>query len=363
MPKLRLPALNRALLDRQWLLERRPASALEAVTHLVGMQSQAPLAPYTGLWTRLVDFDPSELVDLMTARSVVRLSVMRGTIHLVTASDALGIYPLLQDVHRRMLASNQTLAPLQATIDFDELATAGHRLLSASPLDSASLGTALAAEFPGHDPAALSRAARDLVDGVQIPPRGLWRKGGQPITTTLESWLKQPFAGYTPETLVLRYLAAFGPATPLDMQKWSGLTHLTEIFERLRTGLRTYRLEGSDRELYDLPELPLPDPDSPAPIRFLPAFDNLYLSHADRTRILSADARAQIFTKNGIIKPTVLHDGLPVATYAVSKAHLTITPIAAIPRSAGHAIEAEANALLTFLAPGSDPTVEFLKPA
>jgi hypothetical protein len=197
------------------------------------MQSQAPLAPYTGLWTRLTNFEPTELVDLMTDRSVVRLSLMRGTIHLVTASDALGIYPLLRDTQRRMLASNQIVAPLQATIDFDELAAAGHRLLSASPLTGAALGTALAQEFPGHDPAALSRAVRDLVAGVQIPPRGLWNKGGQPITTTLESWLNRPLTPHTLETLVLRYLAAYGPATPLDMQQWSGLTQLTEIFDRL----------------------------------------------------------------------------------------------------------------------------------
>jgi hypothetical protein len=323
MSTLTLRALNRALLDRQWLLERRTASALEALEQLVGMQSQAPLAPYTGLWTRLTGFDPAELVTLMTDRSVLRLSLMRGTIHLVTAADALGIYPLLRDTQRRMLASNQTVAPVRDILD--DLAATGDRLLSTSPLDGSSLGAALASEFPGHDPAVLSRAVRDLVACVQIPPRGLWNKGGNPITTTLESWLDRPLAPYTLPALVLRYLAAYGPATPLDMQQWSGLTHLTEIFEGL--DLRTYHLEGSTRPLYDLPDLSLPDPDTPAPIRFLPAFDNLYLSHTDRTRILSPEARSAIFTNNGIIKPTILLNGLPTATYAITKSHLTITPI------------------------------------
>ena len=214
MKPLTLRALNRATLDRQWLLERRTASASEAVEHLVGMQSQAPLAPYTGLWTRLTDFNPAELSGLMSDRSVVRLGLLRGTIHLVTAADALGIYPLLRDTHRRMLTSNQTLAPLRTTLDLDDLAATAHRLLSATPLSPAALGSALALEFPAHDPATLSRAARDLIAGVQTPPRGLWNKPGQPITTTLESWLDRPLSPYTLETLVLRYLAAYGPATP-----------------------------------------------------------------------------------------------------------------------------------------------------
>ncbi|QNE21834.1 winged helix DNA-binding domain-containing protein [Kribbella qitaiheensis] len=360
MTTLSRRALNRATLDRQWLLERHPATALEAIEHLTGMQSQAPLAPYTGLWTRLTNFTPAELVDLMTDRSVVRLGLMRGTIHLVTASDALGIYPLLRDMHQRLLASNQTLAPLRATLDLDALAATAHRLLSTSPLDAASLGTSLAQEFPSHDPATLSRAARDLIAGVQVPPRGLWGKGGNPIITTLESWLNRPLTPHTLETLVLRYLAAYGPATPLDMQQWSGLTHLTEIFDRLGPKLRTYHQEDSTRPLYDLPTITLPDPDTPAPIRFLPAFDNLYLSHTNRTRILPDSARPHIFTKNGIIKPTLLQNGHPTATYTITKSHLTITPITPIPYSTHPQIETEAHALLTFLSPTTTPTLEFL---
>jgi hypothetical protein len=359
-------ALNRATLSRQWLLERRPAPALEAIEQLVGMQSQAALAPYTGLWTRLVDFDPAELVGLMHDRSVVRLSLMRSTIHLVSANDALGIYPLTRPVHARGLASNQTIAPLRATIDLDALAVAGRRLLSARPLSGPDLGAALAEEFPGYEPAALSRAVRDLLAGVQVPPRGIWGKGGQPVTTTLESWLDRPLTPYTLDTLVLRYLAAFGPASPMDMQQWSGLTHLTEIFDRLRPQLRTYTHEESRRRLYDLPSITLPDPDTPAPVRFLPEFDNLYLSHADRTRILADAHRPKVFTNNGIIKATVLHDGLPIATWKASltksTAHLKLTPLAAVPIPKHHrgAIEAEAHHLLTFLAPTAQShTIEF----
>ncbi|TCN34384.1 winged helix DNA-binding protein [Kribbella sp. VKM Ac-2500] len=352
-------ALNRAYLSRQWLLERRSASALEAIEHLTGMQSQAALAPYTGLWTRLVDFQPDELSQLMHDRTVVRLSLMRSTIHLVTADDALGIYPLLRVVHQRNLASNQTLAPLRASIDLDALTAAGHRLLAGSPLSGSALGEALAKEFPDYDPAVLSRAVRDLVAGVQVPPRGIWSKGGQPITTTLESWLDRPLAPYTIDILVHRYLAAYGPATPLDMQQWSGLTHLTEVFTRLK--LRTYIHEDSGQTLYDLGSIPLPDPETPAPTRFLPAYDNLYLSHTTRTRILPTTHRPHIFTNNGIIKPTVLHQGFPCATWTHTKGTLTISSFEKLPRSAVAAIEAEAHNLLDFLAPSSPHQVSWAK--
>jgi hypothetical protein len=358
MTVLSLRALNRATLDRQWLLERRDASTLEAIEHLVGMQSQAALAPYTGLWTRLADFTPASLVQLMYDQSVVRLPLMRSTIHLVSATDALGIYPLLREVQQRSLASNQTIAPLRSTIDLDALTTAGRRLLTASPLNGRALGEALAKEFPPHEPAALSRAVRDLLAGVQVPPRGIWGKGGQPVTTTLEAWLERPLAPYPIYTLVLRYLAAFGPATPLDMQQWCGLTHLTEVFDRLRPNLRTYTLEETGRELFDLPTIPLPDPDTPAPIRFLPEYDNLLLSHADRTRVLPAAHRAAVFTNNGIIKPTLLHNGQVTATWKPSltptTATLTITPLDPIPRSTHPKIQAEGTRLLAFLAPTAE---------
>ena len=359
MTVLSLRALNRATLERQWLLERRPATALKAIHHLVGMQSQAPLAPYTGLWTRLVDFDPSELVDLMYARTAVRLSLMRGTIHLVTADDALGIYPLLREVHQRNLLSNQIIAPLRETVDLEALASAGRRLLTASPLGGSALGEALALEFPAHEPAALSRAVRDLLAGVQVPPRGIWGKGGQPVTTTAEAWLGRPHKPHSVDSLVLRYLGAFGPASVMDMQQWSGLTRLGEVFERLRPKLRSYVFEPNGRELFDLESIELPDPETPAPVRFLAEYDNLLISHADRTRVLSEDHRRQVFTVNGIVKGTILYDGFVIATWkgTVTRkaARLTIQSVERLSRAALPAIHAEADHLLNFLAPGAGP--------
>jgi hypothetical protein len=367
MNVLSLRALNRATLDRQWLLERRPVTALEAIHHLVGMQSQAPLAPYTGLWTRLVDFDPSELVDLMYARTAVRLSLMRGTIHLVTADDALGIYPLLREVHQRNLLSNHIIAPLRDTVDLEALASAGRRLLTASPLGGSQLGEALALEFPSHEPAALSRAVRDLLAGVQVPPRGIWTKGGQPVTTTAEAWLGRPHKAHSIDSLVLRYLGAFGPASVMDMQQWSGLTRLGEVFERLRPKLRSYVFEPTGRELFDLESIELPDAETPAPVRFLAEYDNLLISHADRTRVLSENHRQQVFTINGIVKGTILYDGFVVATWKATtsrkQARLAVQPLERIPRVGRSDIIAEGNRLLCLLAPDAESReVEFPSP-
>ena len=130
-----------------------------------------------------------------------------------------------------------------------------------------------------------------LLPVVQIPPRGLWDKGGVPTRTTVQHWLGAELdASYPIETLVQRYLAAFGPASYLDMQAWSGLTNLREVFDTMRPSLRTFRAE-SGRELFDLPGGPLPAEDVPAPVRFLPAYDNAGLSHDDRTRVISEEHR------------------------------------------------------------------------
>lgn len=358
MTTLSLRALNRATLSRQWLLERRRVSALDAIHHLVGMQSQAPLAPYTGLWTRLADFRAGELVDLMHSRAAVRLALMRGTIHLVTAYDALGIHPLLDEVHRRVLASNQTVAVLRETVDLAALAAAGHRHLSASPMSGEELGAALAEEFAPHSPTVLARAVRDLVAGVQVPPRGIWGTGGNPVTTTAEAWLGRPREACSIDSLVLRYLDAFGPASVLDMQAWSGLTRLGEVFERLRPRLRSYVSGPTGRQLFDLESAELPDPDTPAPVRFIAEYDNLLLGHADRTRVLSDDDRRKVFTNNGIVKGTVLHDGFVVATWKVTAtrktARLAVQPLKALPRTAEAEIHAEAEHLLDFHAPTAD---------
>jgi hypothetical protein len=220
------------------------------------------------------------------------------------------------------------------------------------------LGAALASEFPPHTPAVLSRAVRDLLAGVQVPPRGIWGKGGQPVTTTAEAWLGRPLNADSIDSLVLRYLEAFGPASVLDMQQWSGLTRLSEVFDRLRPQLRTYVSEESGRQLFDVASIELPDPETPAPVRFVAEFDNLMIGYADRTRVLSEDHRRKVFTINGIVKGTVLYDGFVVATWKVAitrkAARLGIHSLNRIPRAGCAGIQDEAHNLLHFLAPSAE---------
>ncbi|HEX2036936.1 MAG TPA: winged helix DNA-binding domain-containing protein, partial [Chloroflexota bacterium] len=260
-------ALNRATLARQLLLSRRQLPVAQAIEHLVGLQAQTPHTWYVGLWTRLEGFRPPLVADLLAERRVVRLALMRSTIHLVTARDCLFLRPLVQPVIERSMNGN--FGRSLAGVDAAALAAAGRALVEERPLTFTELGKRLAERWPGRDPAALAQAVRAWVPLVQVPPRGLWGTSGQARHTSAESWLGRPLdPAPSLEELVVRYLAAFGPAGVMDMQTWSGLTRLGEVVEGLRPRLVTFRDEQG-RELFDLPDAPRPDPDTPAPPRFL----------------------------------------------------------------------------------------------
>ena len=356
-------ALNRALLERQHLLRRTKRTATEMVEHLVGQQAQVPTTPYVGLWSRLANFEASELSDLIERRLAVRASLLRATIHLVTARDYLAIRPLVAPPLEREVLANSTYGRERlAGIDVEAVINAGRELTRDEPLTVAQLAPRLAARWPDRDPAALAHLVRVLMPGVHATPRGLWGRTGQPKLTSIETWLgpdgladarsREPL---TMDGLVLRYLAAFGPATPADAMNWSRIPSLGDVFERLRPGLRTYRDE-SGRELFDVPDAPLPDPDTPAPPRFLPEYDNVGLGHADRSRIIS---RAQMrflaelrWTVGGL-----LVDGFFAGTWRVIRKRGRVTleiqtfePLAARDREA---VEEEGLALLAFVAPES----------
>jgi len=347
-PRLSQRALNRATLDRQLLLRRHPLPARQAVRHLAGLQAQAPLAPHVGLWTRLSRFTLDDLSALLTERKVVRAPIMRATVHAVDAADFVAFRALFSPLMEAGLRANY--ARNLTGVDLDALTQQAGELLAERPLTRAQLAKALAACWPAADPLSLAYAVTYLVPVVQVPPRGLWGKSAQATWTTAASWLSdpgEPPAANAVEELVVRYLAAFGPATVADAQIWSGLTRLREITDRL--DLLTYR--GPDgAELLDLPGITLPDEDTPAPPRFLPEYDNLLLSHADRRRVNPDNRQVPLWPGNGATQGTLLVDGLWTATWQITPEALTITPFRPLTAVEESAVTEEAAALLAFTA-------------
>jgi DNA glycosylase AlkZ-like len=279
-------ALNRALLARQHLLARTTRTPAQVIEQLVGLQAQSPPDPYVALWTRIDGFRHSDLARLLTARRAVRIALQRSTIHLVTARDCLVLRPVLRDVQERNLFVGSPYGRKIAGLDLKALTEAGRALFDEAPRTTAEAGALLARRFRGRDAIALGYGLRNLLALVQVPPRGLWGESGQPVCATAETWLGRPLAkDASPDALVLRYLAAFGPASVADAQNWSGLARLAETFERMRKQLRTFS-DANGRELFDVRRGPLPHEDVPAPVRFLPVYDNVVLGHADRSRIV-----------------------------------------------------------------------------
>ncbi|MDP5317092.1 winged helix DNA-binding domain-containing protein [Streptomyces poriferorum] len=304
-------ALGRATLERQLLLRRAVMSAEDAVRHLVGLQAQNTKPPYFQLLARLEGFEPDRLAALMESRRVVRIVTLRSTIHTHTADDALTLRPLVQEARDREL---RIFRKGLVGVDLDRLRDLGRVYVEEAPRTPKEIRERLLTEWPDADPQALGTAARCLLPLVQITPRGVWGKSGQVALTTAEHWLGRPSAPVPPpDGTVLRYLAAFGPASVKDMQSWAGLTRLREVFERLRPQLVTFRDENGV-ELFDLPDAPRPDEDTPAPPRFLPEFDNVLLGHADRTRVIPPPLKG----RNGVGNQaygSVLVDGFLAAIW------------------------------------------------
>ena len=307
-------ALNRATLSRQLLLTRSEMPVLGAVEHLVGLQAQEPLNPYTALWSRLGRFRPDELAGLIEGRRAVRTVVMRATIHLVSADDCLALRPLMQPVLDAELSRHPEFAPELRGVDLRPVLAFARELLAERPRTPAEIRAAMRERFPALHAGALAYACRCLLPLVQVPPRGLWGRSGQVRSATAESWLGRPLAAEPSiEAAVLRYLGAFGPATTADVAAWSRLTGLRRVLERLRPRLRTFRDERG-RELFDLPDAPRPDPATPAPPRFLPEYDNALLSHADRSRFVPGEGPrpAELAARGVGFHGPVLVDGIRV---------------------------------------------------
>lgn len=350
-PVLSRRALGRATLARQFLLARTDRTVPEVVTHLVGLQAQTPHTWYTGLWSRIAGFTPDLAADPLVDRRLVRVAVMRSTIHLVTAEDVLKLRPVVQPVLERDVFRNFTHGRDLRGLDVDAVVAAGRALLAEKPRTNKELGALLHEEWPDRAPAALAYAIRCLVPLVQVPPRGVWGRSGAIAHTSVETWLGESVTDEpSVDDLVLRYLAAFGPATVKDVQTWCGLTRLREVVERLPL----LRLRDEDgQELFDLPDAPRPGEDVPAPPRFLYDFDNVLLSHADRRRVVTADVRAQNYDPHGPVPQFFLVDGVTAGDWKLHRtkevATLELRPFREL--STVDEVEREGARLLAFLAP------------
>jgi Winged helix DNA-binding domain len=347
-------ALNRATLARQQLLERACLTPADLVAHLVGLQAQTPQTWYIGLWSRLGAFDPEQVSALLQQRELVRISLMRSTIHLVTAQDCLGLRALFDQVNARGLKAN--LKHGLAGVDTDELATLGRQLLADGPLTFSEMGDRLLQRWPDAHKSALAQGVRALVPLVQVPPRGLWGRSGPVAHTTAAAWLGRPLvAKPVAEDLVRRYLAAFGPASVLDVQTWSGLTRLGEVVERLRAELVTF-VDARGRELFDHPDAPRPPAETAAPPRFLADFDNLLLGHADRSRVVTPGYLGGWNLANGQVPRSFLLDGFTAGTWTVEQTRaqwtLQVDAFTQVSRGGRAALEEEGLGLLQFLSTG-----------
>jgi DNA glycosylase AlkZ-like len=351
--------LNRATLARQMLLERTRLPVLDAVTHLVGLQAQEPLNPYHALWSRLDRFRPEELSQALLDRRVVRIVVMRGTIHLVTADDCLVLRSVAQPVLDTELARHRDYAPALRGVDLEPVLDFGREVLAGQPLSNAELRAAMAAKFPDLDAAALAYACRCKLGLVQAPPRGVWGLRSQVKVITVEAWLGRPLVADPPiDEVVMRYFAAFGPAAVADVATWSRLTGLREVVDRLRPRLRAFR-DDRGRELFDVEDGVRPDAETPAPPRFLPTYDNVLLSHDDRSRFFPDDdrVRARLFGADRRVSGAVLHDGIVCGTWRRDRDRegtrpaLVVDHVGRLNQRAKSAVAAEGRRLLRFLAP------------
>ncbi len=344
-------ALNRAALARQLLLDRADLPVVDAVSHLCGLQAQEPQEPFVGLWSRLRGFQPAALDELLTGRRVVRTHLMRRTIHLVTADDVLA-WRSRHDAMLRQRVFGVYRRELDGVDPGEVAAAARAELARDEPCTMADIGRALAGRWPSAGPRPLGELAiAALVPTVQVPPRGLWRAKAGVQNVRLSSWLGRdveplPEDGADPagQALARRYLAAFGPATVADLRAWSGLAGLPAAVAAIRDELVAFRDEHG-RELLDLPGAPRPDPGTPAPVRFLPAFDNAILGYQDRARIID-DAHRNLSVAG---ERVVLVDGRVAATWTVEADTVTVTPLRRFTRAERTAVDEEARYLTAFL--------------
>ena len=345
--------LNRALLARQLLLRRVPLPVAQAVERIGALQAQWPPSPYVALWSRLDAFSRPQLARAVATRRLVKATLMRSTLHLVSARDYLSYAGLLRDARLADLERRAGRDGIAA--DVEAMVPRLVEAASAEPRSRPELLQLLGLpRLRTEDPRPwvvwhLLVARAEL---VHSPESSAWRRntaGGKFVPAC--AWLGDSAAsgGDAAEALVRRYLGAFGPASRADVAQWTGLTlaALEPAFGRLP--LRRFRDERG-RELFDVPRAPLPAPGGEAPVRFLPMWDSSLLAHDNRSRILPAEHRRTVIRKNGDVQQTVLVDGFVAGTWALEDGRVRVEPFEPLRRAAREEVEREARALERWLA-------------
>lgn len=348
--------MNRATLARQMLLQREKATPVAVVERLAGMQAQLARPPFVGIWSRLQGFAAADLIKAIDRREIVRGTLMRGTLHLVSRKDYLAFRPVLQPA---LAAGLRAILKERADkLDFDGLVAAGRAYFGAEPRTFDELRAHLTERFPKGDERAMGYAVRMHLPLVQTPVTGAqWAYPASSDFAVAEAWLDAPLKKADPRAFAVRYLAAFGPARPDDLKTWSGVSNAREIFEALRPQLVTFTDERG-REVFDLPKAPRPDEDEVAPVRFLPEFDNLLLAYADRTRFIAKEHRPRIASRNLFVPATFLVDGAIRGTWRVERkrksASLVVEPFLPLAKATRRELAQEGEALLRFLEPDAE---------
>jgi hypothetical protein len=328
--------LNRATLARQLLLERSRLSVPKAVERLAAMQAQAPNAPYVGLWSRLESFDRSKLTRALERRQVTRSTLFRITVHLVSASD--------QPAFARLTHAQWREDFLREELPYDELVRRLERLADSDTFTYAELE----AEMP--ELGERRHRVRCFVPLVHVPPSGTWGKPRIRLTTA-ERWLgaRVPPPVDARKQLVRSYLRAFGPATRADLLQFSHLRAATVDAALAEAEGELRRFEDEEgRTLLDVPRAPLPAADTPAPVRFLPKWDAILLSHKDRSRVLPPEYQREVIN-GGDVRETFLVDGLVAGTWRHRQGKIELEPFAPLPATARRELEAEGRRLAAFL--------------
>jgi len=346
-------SLNRAVMARQMLIAREKITPVRAIERLAGLQAQVARPPYVGLWTRISGFERSDLTKALVKRSVVRGTAMRGTIHLLSARDYLAWRPALQPM---LSLGLQSIFSETADLDLVPVLSAARDHFANAPCTFDALRSALGRKFPAMNERVIGYAVRMRLPLVQVPTDATWGFPASADFAVAEQWLARPIAAESNDvaSLVLRYLAAFGPASVADAQTWSGLRGLRETFERLRPKLVV--IPGPRRvELFDLPDAPRPSGEIDVPVRFLPEYDNLLLAYADRSRLVDDEHRSRLVTRNLQVPGTFLVDGRVAGIWKITRkratATLTLDFFATQPKKVRQALEAEGTALATFIEP------------